>query len=237
MRCSGRSSPARFAPPGLHPSLGIHHHNRYNAFCLADDLMEPFRPAVDRAVAEYMSTHESRLQTGGGGQAAHHRRTDRPLSSGRPAADALRCGCGHGRFAGRRVPGQRGRNWNCPIGDAMPRRELVLSGYRGMWLFAMFDLPVTTPKARKRYTAFRKLLVEQASRCYNTPSTRGIAQARRRPRRTAGAFARASPGRICPPAGCHGPAVRKNGELHWRTQQNHSKNLPPNLSFSSARGC
>jgi CRISPR-associated protein Cas1 len=43
---------------GLHPSLGIHHHNRYNAFCLADDLMEPYRPAVDRAVAEYVSTHD-----------------------------------------------------------------------------------------------------------------------------------------------------------------------------------
>jgi len=36
---------------GLHPSLGIHHHNRYDTFCLADDLMEPFRPIVDRAVA------------------------------------------------------------------------------------------------------------------------------------------------------------------------------------------
>jgi CRISPR-associated protein Cas1 len=35
---------------GLHPSLGIHHHNRYDAFCLADDLMEPFRPLVDRTV-------------------------------------------------------------------------------------------------------------------------------------------------------------------------------------------
>ncbi len=44
---------------GLHPSLGIHHHNRYNPFCLADDLMEPFRPAVDRSVAEYMSTHDA----------------------------------------------------------------------------------------------------------------------------------------------------------------------------------
>ena len=43
---------------GLHPSLGIHHHNRYDAFCLADDLMEPYRPTVDRAVAEYMSTHD-----------------------------------------------------------------------------------------------------------------------------------------------------------------------------------
>lgn len=35
---------------GLHPSIGLHHSNRFNAFCLADDLMEPFRPAVDRAV-------------------------------------------------------------------------------------------------------------------------------------------------------------------------------------------
>lgn len=37
---------------GLHPSLGVHHHNRYDTFCLADDLMEPFRPIVDRAVAK-----------------------------------------------------------------------------------------------------------------------------------------------------------------------------------------
>lgn len=35
---------------GLHPSFGIHHHNRYDAFLLADDLMEPFRPLVDLAV-------------------------------------------------------------------------------------------------------------------------------------------------------------------------------------------
>lgn len=35
---------------GLHPALGIHHHNQYNSFCLADDLMEPFRPIVDLAV-------------------------------------------------------------------------------------------------------------------------------------------------------------------------------------------
>lgn len=32
---------------GLHPALGIHHKNEYNAFCLADDLMEPYRPFVD----------------------------------------------------------------------------------------------------------------------------------------------------------------------------------------------
>ncbi|MEW6202935.1 MAG: type II CRISPR-associated endonuclease Cas1 [bacterium] len=38
---------------GLHPSLGLHHHNRYDSFCLASDLMEPFRPIVDRTVALY----------------------------------------------------------------------------------------------------------------------------------------------------------------------------------------
>lgn len=32
---------------GLHPTIGLHHSNRGNAFALADDLMEPFRPLVD----------------------------------------------------------------------------------------------------------------------------------------------------------------------------------------------
>lgn len=35
---------------GLLPTLGLHHHNRYNPFCLADDLMEPFRPEVDLVI-------------------------------------------------------------------------------------------------------------------------------------------------------------------------------------------
>lgn len=37
---------------GLLPTLGIHHHNKYNAFCLADDIMEPYRPYVDQLVWE-----------------------------------------------------------------------------------------------------------------------------------------------------------------------------------------
>ena len=40
---------------GLLPTLGIHHHNRYNAYCLADDIMEPYRPYVDRLVVETMA--------------------------------------------------------------------------------------------------------------------------------------------------------------------------------------
>jgi CRISPR-associated protein Cas1 len=35
---------------GLLPSFGIFHSNRYNAFCLADDIMEPYRPFVDQCV-------------------------------------------------------------------------------------------------------------------------------------------------------------------------------------------
>jgi CRISPR-associated protein Cas1 len=42
---------------GLLPTLGIFHRNQYNAYCLADDIMEPYRPYIDHAVIEYMSQH------------------------------------------------------------------------------------------------------------------------------------------------------------------------------------
>lgn len=37
---------------GLLPTLGIHHRNKYNAYCLADDVMEPYRPFVDKLIIE-----------------------------------------------------------------------------------------------------------------------------------------------------------------------------------------
>lgn len=37
---------------GLQPAIGLHHHNRSNPFCLADDLMEPLRPLVDSVVRD-----------------------------------------------------------------------------------------------------------------------------------------------------------------------------------------
>lgn len=43
---------------GLLPVYGIHHHNRYNAYCLADDIMEPYRPFVDNVVINVMNKHE-----------------------------------------------------------------------------------------------------------------------------------------------------------------------------------
>lgn len=42
---------------GLLPTLGIHHHNRYNAYCLADDIMEPYRPYVDDLVIQIMQEY------------------------------------------------------------------------------------------------------------------------------------------------------------------------------------
>ena len=38
---------------GMLPTLGIHHHNRYNAYCLADDIMEPYRAYVDDFVLDF----------------------------------------------------------------------------------------------------------------------------------------------------------------------------------------
>lgn len=43
---------------GLLPTLGIHHHNRYNAYCLADDIMEPYRPYVDELVLNIVRTED-----------------------------------------------------------------------------------------------------------------------------------------------------------------------------------
>ena len=43
---------------GLLPTLGIHHRNQYNHYCLADDIMEPFRPFADALVVEIIRNGE-----------------------------------------------------------------------------------------------------------------------------------------------------------------------------------
>ncbi len=47
---------------GLLPTLGIHHHNRYNAYCLADDIMEPYRPYVDELVFDIVRESGYRVE-------------------------------------------------------------------------------------------------------------------------------------------------------------------------------
>ncbi len=52
--CAARA----IATVGLHPSLGIHHRNRYDHLQLADDIMEPFRPLVDYTVCNLISQNK-----------------------------------------------------------------------------------------------------------------------------------------------------------------------------------
>lgn len=47
---------------GLLPTLGIHHRNQYNHYCLADDIMEPYRPFADAAIAEMVKNGEDYSQ-------------------------------------------------------------------------------------------------------------------------------------------------------------------------------
>ena len=49
---------------GLLPTLGIHHRNKYNAYCLADDIMEPYRPYVDKIVLNIIDKGENFLELG-----------------------------------------------------------------------------------------------------------------------------------------------------------------------------
>lgn len=48
---------------GLFPAFGLFHKNRYNAFPLADDLMEPYRPYVDQMVYQLLQCGETTLNT------------------------------------------------------------------------------------------------------------------------------------------------------------------------------
>lgn len=45
---------------GLFPTFGVHHKNQYNAYCLADDVMEPYRPIVDW----YILNHVHEMEVG-----------------------------------------------------------------------------------------------------------------------------------------------------------------------------
>lgn len=43
---------------GMLPNVGIWHHNKYNAYCLADDIMEPYRPYVDSIVSHIIESED-----------------------------------------------------------------------------------------------------------------------------------------------------------------------------------
>lgn len=75
---------------GLHPSIGLHHSNRGNAFALADDLMEPFRPLVDCAVHGLAARNGTKVDTEAKQTLARLIALDLPLGDGQsPVSVAL----------------------------------------------------------------------------------------------------------------------------------------------------
>ena len=93
---------------GMLPTLGIHHHNRYNAYCLADDIMEPYRPYVDELVVNYtdqngypdeLGTEEKRAILGIPVMdvVIDGRRSPLMLAAGQTAASLFRCFSGESR--------------------------------------------------------------------------------------------------------------------------------------------
>lgn len=67
---------------GLHPTIGLFHSNRGNAFALADDLMEPFRPLVDCAVRNITNKRGNQVDTDAKKALARLIATDLPLGEG-----------------------------------------------------------------------------------------------------------------------------------------------------------
>lgn len=47
---------------GMLPVLGLFHKNKYNAYCLADDIMEPYRPFVDKLVYNYVNSYQDNFE-------------------------------------------------------------------------------------------------------------------------------------------------------------------------------
>ncbi len=67
---------------GLHPTIGLFHSNRGNAFALADDLMEPFRPLVDCTVRSLVKSQGAQVDTPAKQTLARLIATDLPLGDG-----------------------------------------------------------------------------------------------------------------------------------------------------------
>jgi CRISPR-associated protein Cas1 len=47
---------------GLHPTLGLFHKNKYNPYCLADDIMEPYRPFVDKMIINCLYRYQNETE-------------------------------------------------------------------------------------------------------------------------------------------------------------------------------
>ena len=141
---------------GLHPALGIHHCNQYNSLCLADDLMEPFRPWVDFLVWKIKQ------------------KTSNPQICQQSKKDLLGLIGNRVVWKGKTYPMMVAVQYfvanfksvmfceEKKLGNSNPSvRRLMLSfgGMHTMWVIVLFDLPTDTQQARKQYARFRKNLL------------------------------------------------------------------------------
>ena len=87
-----RSATARaIVAAGLHPTIGLHHANRSNAFALADDLVEPFRPLVDCTVRGLARRNGDQVDTEAKQTLARLISLDLPLRDGQTPVSVTLC--------------------------------------------------------------------------------------------------------------------------------------------------
>ena len=148
---------SRSAPGAGHPSR-----QRGQSLCLADDLIEPFRPLVDLTVARLPQAMEAELSAEARGALAEI------LDAG-IGGDGRRYGV---RGAMQALDRNRWRErspggasaWSFPKPSTRPsgrRSPRMPDPYRLMWMFVLYDLPVSSPAKQKAATKFREYLLDQ----------------------------------------------------------------------------
>ena len=156
-----RAAVARaLAAQGLHPALGIHHANEGNPLCLADDLIEPFRPLVDLTVARLSQAMEVELS-------AEARIALAEILDAEIGGDGRRYGV-RGAMQALTQSLARALGAQAPGPSPNPRPARAADGprecpnpYRLMWMFVLYDLPVSSPAKQKAATKFREYLLDQ----------------------------------------------------------------------------
>ena len=166
---------------GLLPTLGIHHHNRYNAYCLADDIMEPYRPYVDALVCrlvsdghitEELTTELKRelLQIPTLDVVINGKRSPLMVAVGQTTASLYRC------FSGEQ---------NCLSRNAVTWNVSANIASCGSWSFSIYR--PKPKKSAKRMPISANALCPTVSPCFNFPFTCAIAQVLRMPKCTSNA--------------------------------------------------
>ena len=139
---------------GLSPQIGVKHTTRYKADPLVYDLMEPFRPAVDLMLAEFMVGADISFK-------AWARKIGNELKDRRVH---------HERYS-LKIMDAIDASASSMAQAVMPKTQPNRSGsrlssktaFRMGWVLVMFDLPVLTDDERRTATHFRKQLIDSAT--------------------------------------------------------------------------